>query len=82
MKFMKKISLRKLASTALLLILALGSSHPVLADRIDMAKLQPAERIEVVKMKQQGKTDDQIREILQQRKEEAQKAQIEPLRNK
>jgi uncharacterized membrane protein YhiD involved in acid resistance len=79
---MKKISFTKLASALFLLVLALDANHPALADRIDLTKLQPAERVEAIKLKQQGKTDDQIRDILQQRKEKVQKEQTEPLRNK
>ncbi len=77
-----KIYLKKLTGTALLALLALDANHPVVADKIDLSKLQPAERFEAVKLKQQGKTDDQIRDILEQRKEGVQKGQTEPLKNK
>lgn len=51
---MKKISFTKLASALLLLVLAFDANPPALADRIDMTKLQPAERVEAIKLKQQG----------------------------
>lgn len=69
---MKKISLKKLASTSLLLVLALEVSHPALASenvsnpspKIDMANLLAKQRIEVAQLRQQGKSDTEILAII------------------
>jgi hypothetical protein len=84
MKFMKKISLKNLASTALLLILALDAGHYSFASNdapIDYSKLSPEEASEARLLKSKGKKPGEIRAELAARKEAAEKSQIESLRS-
>lgn len=68
---MKKINLKILASAALL-TLTLGANHPALSSnslsssppKIDMANLLAQQRIEVAQLRQQGKSDTEILDII------------------
>ncbi|MBX9696631.1 MAG: hypothetical protein K2X53_00940 [Alphaproteobacteria bacterium] len=74
---MKKLSLKKLASTALLLVLALDVTHPVLASNdapIDYTKLSPEEARLARTLKAQGKVPSLIRAEIQKRKQETQES--------
>lgn len=62
---MKKIPLKKLLGTALLLTLSLESNHSALASKIDMSKLSPNERSIVAALRRDGKSDDEITIILE-----------------
>jgi exonuclease VII small subunit len=74
---MKKLSLKKLASTALLLILALDVTHPVLASDntpIDVSKLSAEDASLARALKAEGKTPLEIRASLEKRKQEMQES--------
>lgn len=69
---MKKTNLKILASAALLLSLTLEANHPALSSnslsssppKIDMANLLAQQRIEVAQLRQQGKSDTEILDII------------------
>lgn len=68
MNRMQKTLLKKLVGTGLFLILTLDASHPVFGTQINMGSLSLSERKEVSLLRQQGKGDAEILEILKKQK--------------